>query len=911
MVRVTAAIPLLLAGCVSGVAIDEGAPCPCADGYECCPETNTCQLNCPVRDAGFRDGGVRDTGFRDAGPPPVDAGFYDGGAPVDAGIPAASIGPWTWSNIDGTTNRTRDFTVTWTGEELLMVGGDVGGCAVYHDRYNPRTDQWRRFQLDLVSRGGHSAVWTGEALLVWGGNVCGLDDDTFSDGAFYHPFFHTTSPIEPAPGGAAFHVSAWLGDRLFVYGGECHATSCLDRGAIYDMTTNQWTNVSTEDAPMPFGGARTGQWNGSQVLVWGGADSSGRYFPHVDAWQTFPAPMFELGVGPSVWTGSELIVWDGTTGGRFDPLTSTWTRTSTAGAPVGVERPRAVWTGAEMIVIGLDGGAHYDPTADRWRPVTPNNAYWAPENSRVVWTGAELFVVGSNLAGGTHGARYGPRLAGDPACNGGEPPLHVEIDLPTARTILPEISPLESIITTEFSLQRVTWTFDGEPIADRGDATFDTTDRTPGMHVLRLEAEDGQGNVSCDSRAVFIDPRPTIDVALPLDRSVARPTIEIVATCTDDHEDGCTIRALVEDEVVATSTKGAGRLSATADLSSYEGAVIDLSLEATDRFGQVVRETRRIYVESSPLLSRHAVADDPICDVTPTRLLLGGSQFGILDVATSSVVRVPTAGAPVCGDSRLVEPDAALLRAGTQGLDVVGSVVRSTFSSGSFRVGGDWVLGVNGTSLERRQPSSAFFENLGTRPYPGEGFDIAETGDAIWQDRDNGTITFEPFGGVASVVGTQPATTISSPAVGTTASLFRRREGASQWTLVAVEHTTGATIAVAGPFDSTPQGPRRDVNYFANGGWLAYEAPDIMGVSQVWRRAPGGTPELVTGFGDPTQLAGLGSDGELIYRRAGRLVLLDVSTGDRIDLGGEAGVVRHRNGTWFVQYGREVFAVSR
>src|SRR5437588_2469875 len=61
----------------------------------------------------------------------------------------------------------------------------------------------------------------------------------------------------------------------------------------------------------------------------------------------------------AVWIGSEMIVWGGTdssgdlnTGGRYNPSTDGWTATSTTNAPTARDGHTAVWTGSQMIVWG-------------------------------------------------------------------------------------------------------------------------------------------------------------------------------------------------------------------------------------------------------------------------------------------------------------------------------------------------------------------------------------------------------------------------------------------------------------------------------------------------------------------------------------------------------------------------------
>ena len=59
-------------------------------------------------------------------------------------------------------------------------------------------------------------------------------------------------------------------------------------------------------------------------------------------------------------------------GGRFDPVSETWSPISTVNAPSPRFYHDGVWTGTEMIVwggydgSGLDTGGRYDPATDSW-----------------------------------------------------------------------------------------------------------------------------------------------------------------------------------------------------------------------------------------------------------------------------------------------------------------------------------------------------------------------------------------------------------------------------------------------------------------------------------------------------------------------------------------------------------------
>jgi hypothetical protein len=116
------------------------------------------------------------------------------------------------------------------------------------------------------------------------------------------------------------------------------------------------------------------------MIVWGGQDylvpldSGGRYDPVDDSWSetsTGVGVPRERTSATAIWTGKEMIVWGGEvlmtgifldTGGRYDPLTDSWTETSTAaGVPTRRRDHAAIWTGTRMLVwgghdLGADGG---------------------------------------------------------------------------------------------------------------------------------------------------------------------------------------------------------------------------------------------------------------------------------------------------------------------------------------------------------------------------------------------------------------------------------------------------------------------------------------------------------------------------------------------------------------------------
>ncbi len=133
-----------------------------------------------------------------------------------------------------------------------------------------------------------------------------------------------------------------------------------------------------------------------------------------------------------------MIVWGGRdpqlgffrTGGRYNPLTDTWTPTTTTNAPTArsINPGTGIWTGTEMIVWGgfrevpsidheyLNTGGRYNPATDSWVATQVINAPCVRDSFFSAWTGNEMIVWGG-FAQGTQsspgcpenlGGRYNP-----------------------------------------------------------------------------------------------------------------------------------------------------------------------------------------------------------------------------------------------------------------------------------------------------------------------------------------------------------------------------------------------------------------------------------------------------------------------------------------------------------------------
>jgi N-acetylneuraminic acid mutarotase len=110
------------------------------------------------------------------------------------------------------------------------------------------------------------------------------------------------------------------------------------------------------------------------------------------------------------WGGNDIFGNYSNTGGRYDPATDSWTATSTTNAPDARYLHTAVWTGTKMIVWGgqgnclngyCDTGGQYDPVTDSWTATSTTNAPEARYYHTAVLTGTQMIVWGgiSSLSG--------------------------------------------------------------------------------------------------------------------------------------------------------------------------------------------------------------------------------------------------------------------------------------------------------------------------------------------------------------------------------------------------------------------------------------------------------------------------------------------------------------------------------
>ncbi len=338
----------------------------------------------------------------------------------------------------------KNYSMIWTGEELILWGGAIcfdipnnPGCnyTILNSglRYNPVSDDWNGISTVQAPgrREDHTAVWTGVEMVVWGGQV-----DTFplhhDDGGRYNPSEDSWTPITAntvtAIEARSSHSAVWTGNDLLVWGGRGKGTSYLDTGGLYSLATDRWVSITNNQAPSGRY-EHTTIWTGSEMIVWGGSqwntyeDTGGRYDPLNNIW--LPTSLNNVPTArrfhTAVWNGEHMLVWGGSsaqgalnTGSSYDPTLDQWQAINSLDAPAGRFYHGAVWTDNEMVVWGgsLSGvisneGGRYDPTTDSWRSMNTAGAPEARRHHQLIWFDGEVMVWGGlNQDSLNTGAKY-------------------------------------------------------------------------------------------------------------------------------------------------------------------------------------------------------------------------------------------------------------------------------------------------------------------------------------------------------------------------------------------------------------------------------------------------------------------------------------------------------------------------
>jgi len=354
-----------------------------------------------------------------------------------------------------------------------------------------------------------------------------------------------------------------------------------------------------------------------------------------------------------------------------------------------------------------------------------------------------------------------------------------------------------------------------------------------------------------------------VDLALtlPLEGTVARPTLRIAGTCADAMP--CTVNAYFFGTTLFTHTGPSFDFTVSlAGLYGPAGGPQTLTVRANVQ-DHTSTLRRTVFVEPSSHLVEVGSAGVEMLDVDSTRLLFrdstaAGQEVALLDLPSGvrTLIHPLQPGAVVT--TAYLTPAGAIVAAGL-GIDSIfelrGGVVRSVGEAARYklRVAGEWAAWhTSGLQLYRRNTTTGAQELLNAHAEMG---DVADNGDVVFTAsgtlrwRHGGTTLTLPQGILARTDGTQ---VVYHRTVNDLQGTFRH-DGVSETLL-----------------GNRAIGPEGLPPYAVNGGWAAFVTPGTDGITHLFTRAPDGTQRQVT---STTALLpdALSSAGDVVWSYGSRL----------------------------------------
>lgn len=436
-----------------------------------------------------------------------------------------------------------------------------------------------------------------------------------------------------------------------------------------------------------------------------------------------------------------------------------------------------------------------------------------------------------------------------------------------------------------------------------------------GTIVVMVTAVDVLGAATDAFVRVRLDPPPRVALASPAPESLARPTLQVSASCADDAPAGCV--SLVLSVGGTTLLSGQNALAGTVDLGAYEGQAVELVLTGKDTSGQSALLTRKAYVESSATLDvLFAVTGNTIWDVAGTRVLYVDSSgaaptLRILERGAGTIedVETGTGLTGTYGGYGFLTPTGALYAHGDAGAATYpycwlyewrgGSLANlgGLNSCQSLKVAGRYAVFSEDSTLVRRDLDAAVNTTVSTDAGNWRN-DVAANGDVVyWTGSTYAIVRWRPGGAqqltndAAGVMSTYPVTDGQNVVYRTSGRRIALHDG-----------TTETVLTSSSTGDPTP-----GTDYAVAGGFAAYFSTDGAQVAHVWRHGPSGE-EQVTRFGTSSTIDGLAPDGTILLVHGGRRYRAAPGAALQ-EIGSSLGKTILRDGAFHVLIGRTVLRI--
>ncbi|HWD19772.1 MAG TPA: kelch repeat-containing protein [Verrucomicrobiae bacterium] len=193
----------------------------------------------------------------------------------DGALYDPSLDQWTTVNTANPPEARNGATAVWAGDRVIVWGGIGTNGALNNGAelvfVSGAPSQW--IAMNSVNapaaRRRHSAVWTGQGMIVWGGQ----NGSALGDGAIFNPVANSWKTLSSvgAPAARFNFVALWTGQEMLVLDGSSDLTD-LAGGAAYDPLADRWRTLTTTGSPLARS-APGAVWTGTQALIFGGQTS--------------------------------------------------------------------------------------------------------------------------------------------------------------------------------------------------------------------------------------------------------------------------------------------------------------------------------------------------------------------------------------------------------------------------------------------------------------------------------------------------------------------------------------------------------------------------------------------------------------------------------------------------------------
>jgi hypothetical protein len=371
-----------------------------------------------------------------------------------------------------------------------------------------------------------------------------------------------------------------------------------------------------------------------------------------------------------------------------------------------------------------------------------------------------------------------------------------------------------------------------------------------GSHTLTYTATDVTGASATATLPLFYDLPPVLHVTAPVQDSVARTSLRVAATCSDDGPDPCSIEVRYGLDLVSITVKSS--LDQIVDLSRYDSQETAVYIDAVDSSSQKMSYGARIYVDSTSTLREVEELDGTILDADCRRALVyvGLSSLKLYDrmthqytdvAATSTAMFDPGARSYLTRGGAIFRANGGLYQFERNQLALVDS------GGSGLTVAGDYALWWNHALIVRDLVSETNTVVDASPMVSETDVDVGPNGDVAFSSSRPFQIYRWRHGDVTSL--TAPGATWNfSPRTDGISVAYLKGDDSRRTTQSAL-FTNGAEITLD-PGDPSDVGYnlRAGADYQVNAGWTAYTM-FWSSARQVYLRDPAGTTQRLTQFG--------------------------------------------------------------